>query len=37
MSDEEKRKGEEWWDQYDAATPGFMGNVGEPDTVTSYT
>lgn len=37
MSDEEKRKEKEWWDQYDAdPTPRFMGNVGEPDTVTSY-
>ncbi|WPO92591.1 hypothetical protein [Chryseobacterium sp. HR92] len=37
MSDEEKRKEKEWWDKYDAdPTPRFMGNVGEPDTVTSY-
>ena len=37
MSDEEKRKEKEWWDKYDAdPTPRFMGNIGEPDTVTSY-
>ncbi|WP_294314437.1 hypothetical protein [uncultured Chryseobacterium sp.] len=37
MSDEEKRKEKEWWDKYEVdPTPRFMGNVGEPDTVTSY-
>lgn len=37
MSEEEKRKEKEWWDQYNAdPKPHFMGNVGEPDTVTSY-
>jgi hypothetical protein len=37
MSEEEKRKEKESWDQYEAdPTPRFMGNVGEPDTVTSY-
>jgi len=37
MTDEEKRKEKEWWDNYNTdPTPRFMGNVGEPDTVTSY-
>ncbi|WP_415327967.1 hypothetical protein [Chryseobacterium sp. MMS23-Vi53] len=37
MTDEEKRKEKEWWDKYEAdPTPRFMGNVGEPDTVTGY-
>lgn len=37
MSDEEKRKEQEWWDNYNAdPTPRFFGNMGEPDTVTGY-
>ncbi|THF50409.1 hypothetical protein E6C50_09270 [Flavobacterium supellecticarium] len=37
MSDEEKRKEKEWWDNYNAdPTPRFFGNMGEPDTVTGY-
>lgn len=37
MTDEEKRKEKEWWDNYNAdPNPRFFGNMGEPDTVTSY-
>ena len=37
MSDEEKRKEQEWWDNYNAdPNPRFFGNMGEPDTVTGY-
>ncbi|MDV7698682.1 hypothetical protein N6B72_17290 [Chryseobacterium soli] len=37
MTDEDKRREKEWWDKYNAdPIPRFMGNVGEPDTVTSY-
>ncbi|WP_447951942.1 hypothetical protein [Chryseobacterium koreense] len=37
MTDEEKRKEQEWWDNYNAdPTPRFFGNMGEPDTVTGY-
>ena len=37
MSDEEKRKEKEWWDNYNAdPEPRFFGNMGEPDTVTGY-
>lgn len=37
MTDEEKRKEQEWWDNYNAdPNPRFFGNIGEPDTVTSY-
>lgn len=37
MTDEEKRKEKEWWDNYNAdPTPRFFGNMGEPDTVTGY-
>lgn len=37
MTDEEKRKEQEWWDNYNAdPNPRFFGNMGEPDTVTGY-
>lgn len=37
MTDEEKRKEQEWWDNYNADPyPRFFGNMGEPDTVTGY-
>lgn len=37
MSDEEKRKEKEWWDQYNAdPKPRFKGNMGEPGTVDEY-
>lgn len=37
MSDEEKRKEKEWWDNYYAdPNPRFFGNMSEPDTVTGY-
>jgi hypothetical protein len=37
MTDEEKRKEKEWWDNYNAdPTPRFFGNMGEPDTVEGY-
>lgn len=37
MTDEEKRKEKEWWDNYNAdSEPRFFGNMGEPDTVTGY-
>lgn len=37
MSDEEKRKEQECWDNYNAdPEPRFFGNMGEPDTVTGY-
>ncbi len=37
MSGEEKRQAQEWWDNYKTdPTPRFLGNMGEPDTVTGY-
>lgn len=37
MSDEEKRKEKEWWDQYNAdPKPRFMGNMGEPGNADEY-
>jgi hypothetical protein len=37
MSEEEKRKEIEWWDQYNAdPTPRFMGNMGEPANADEY-
>lgn len=37
MTDEKKRKEQEWWDNYNAdPNPRFFGNMGEPDTVTGY-
>ncbi len=37
MTDEEKQKEKEWWDNYNAdPNPRFFGNMGEPDTVTGY-
>ncbi|MCQ4139113.1 MULTISPECIES: hypothetical protein [Chryseobacterium] len=37
MSEEEKRKEKEWWDNYNAdSTPRFMGNMGEPANADEY-
>lgn len=37
MTDEDKRKEKEWWDQYNAnPKPRFRGNMGEPGTVDEY-